>query len=428
VIVGIAVARQPVLTPVVLLGLLIAAAVILRPYLAAALMIISFYFDGYLSPGGQVVTLGKLVGMLALVAWFLAWGVGRLKLVVTPHLLCLAGMAGWLAVATLPAQNRKVALITDGRYAAFFLVFFLVTQIVQHRWDRVRGLTSIAVLASAASASIGLAGFFIGAVHRASGPLSGANDFGFLLSSTLPAAAWYARSAPTKAGRAMYSGATCLLLVTILATLSRSAIVAVIAMGVWAAVTRRVPLRWLALGVCGLAACVVVALVHPPAVLHSDLARREKVANQNVQSRLYYWNIATKEAAVSPLVGVGPGNFQTNFGSVGTVYNLTKGYQTTHDAYLNILAELGFPGLGLFLAFLGFSWRDLRAPPGEGEDAGLRAAVAMGFVAAMVGSLFLTEQYYAPIWLLPALVAAPLGYRARRSKPASISTPHLAPL
>jgi O-antigen ligase len=362
-----------------------------------------------------VVTLGKLVGVIALAAWFVAWGIGRVRVVVTPHLLCLTGMAGWILVSTFVAKNRTTALITDGRYAAFFLVFFLVTQVVQHRWDRVRGLTSVAVLASAASGVVGLVGFFIGHTHRASGPLNGANDFGFLLSSTLPAAAWYARAAATRARRAVYMAATCVLVVAILATLSRSAIVAVVAMGIWAAVTGRVPLRWLSIALCGVALCIAVAIVHPPSVLRSDLARREKVANQNVQSRLYYWDIATREAAASPLVGVGPGNFQENFGDVGSVFNLNKGYQTTHDAYLNILAELGFPGLGLFLGFLGLSWRDLRTGRGSDEDPGLRTALAMGFIAAVVGSLFLTEQYYAPIWLLPALVAAPLGLRTRRS-------------
>jgi hypothetical protein len=36
---------------------------------------------------------------------------------------------------------------------------------------------------------------------------------------------------------------------------------------------------------------------------------------------------------------------------------------------------------------------------------GLGVAPWLGFVVAVVGALFLTEQFYAPLWLLPALAA-----------------------
>ena len=36
----------------------------------------------------------------------------------------------------------------------------------------------------------------------------------------------------------------------------------------------------------------------------------------------------------------------------------------------------------------------------------LQGAIAAGFIVACVGALFLAEQYYPPLWFLPALAAS----------------------
>ena len=63
-------------------------------------------------------------------------------------------------------------------------------------------------------------------------------------------------------------------------------------------------------------------------------------------------------------------------------------------------------GLALFLGYLALSWADLRRrfPADERRDQ-LQAALASGFIVACIGALFLTEQYYPPLWFLPALAA-----------------------
>src|SRR5262249_54878607 len=77
------------------------------------------------------------------------------------------------------------------------------------------------------------------------------------------------------------------------------------------------------------------------------------------------------------------------------------------DAYLVILAEQGAVGLALFLGYLALSWADLRRrfPHDERGDQ-LQAALAAGFIVACVGALFLTEQFYPPLWFLPAIRAS----------------------
>jgi peptidoglycan/LPS O-acetylase OafA/YrhL len=64
-------------------------------------------------------------------------------------------------------------------------------------------------------------------------------------------------------------------------------------------------------------------------------------------------------------------------------------------------------GLALFLGYLAWSWADLRRRfPDDKRSDHLQAALAAGFIVACVGALFLTEQYYPPLWFLAAVGAS----------------------
>ena len=50
------------------------------------------------------------------------------------------------------------------------------------------------------------------------------------------------------------------------------------------------------------------------------------------------------------------------------------------------------------------SWARLRRRmPGDPLADALQGALATGFVVAIVGAMFLTEQFYSPLWLLAGL-------------------------
>jgi O-antigen ligase len=175
---------------------------------------------------------------------------------------------------------------------------------------------------------------------------------------------------------------------------------------VWATVTGRLRLRWTALVLGGVLAVTLAWYALQPEQVETALLAKQHVAQSNVDERQVAWQVALREARDSPLLGVGPGNFELRFDEFSPPAGTGLGALATHNAYLSVLAELGLPGLVLFLAYLVLAWSMLRRRNRGDPDAdALQSALAGGFIVAIVGALFLTEQFYAPIWLLPAIGA-----------------------
>jgi putative inorganic carbon (HCO3(-)) transporter len=398
-----------------LAGGLVLAAVALaaaRLPLAVAILVASFYFDAYVTVAGVgIVTIGKLLGVLALGAWFLAWGLGRRRAVAERLLWPLAGLAVWLPLSLAVAYDQAAGLTVGLRYLTFFSLVFLVVQMVDGDRRAAVRIVDVAVAAATAAALVGLANFL---AHggRARGPLDDPNDFAFMLAVTLPLALYRVRSAPDRLRRALAVLAVLALSATILATLSRSAIVGLGVAALWATATGRLPLRWVALVAGGTLAIALGWYLLQPEQVETAVLAKQHVAQSNIDERQLAWQVALEEARSSPLLGVGPGNFETRFDEFSPPGATGQGALATHNAYLSVLAELGLPGLGLFGVYLALSWSRLRRRHrGDADADALQSALAGGFIVAVVGALFLTEQFYAPLWLLPA-IGATLDRRA----------------
>jgi putative inorganic carbon (hco3(-)) transporter len=382
-------------------------------WFAVAILVASFYFDSYLAVGAGVVTVGKLLGALAVAAWFLRWAVARHPIVTDPLFWPLAGLAAWIAVSASTAYDQTAGLAVGLRYLTFFALVFLVIQTVDGDRRTAIRMTDVAVAAAAASAVVGLYTFFLVAgEERARGPLEDANDYAFMLAVTVPLALYRLRSATGPLHRVLAMLALLAMFAAILTSFSRSALVGLAVAGAWAAATRRLPLRWAVLAVAGLAAAALVSYLVQPERIQTALLQKRQVAQGNIDQRLVAWQVAFEEFHSSPVLGVGPGNFEARFDEFALSPSPEEGPIAAHNAYLSVLAELGEPGIGLFVAYLAMAWSRLRRRfPGDPDADALQSALAGGFVVAMVGALFLTEQFYAPLWLLPALGATLVGGR-----------------
>jgi O-antigen ligase len=380
------------------------------------LLVASFFFKGYLPGNAGISSSEKALGVLAFASWAIASLVHRERPRLCLPMVALAALVVWAFVSAAAAGGTPGHILNAGRYLMFAVLFFLVFQEASRSRADLERIADVAVIAATIAAGIGLLQYVARGTGRAAGPLAGADDFAFLLAAVLPLALWRAATATTALRRLVALAAATVIAAAIASTLSRGAAVGLLVAALWLVAARRVPLG----SVRTLAVLVGVALVAVGAwgtgLIGSTGPTRTAVEAANSASRLHYWQIAVAEFRYSPVLGVGPGDYETYFPAFGPPYDLLRGIQTTHNTYLNILAELGLPGLLLFLGFVALAWRELNSPQSmAGRTRPLQTAIGAGLVAVVVASSVLTEQFYPPIWLLAALAAAlPLGARIGR--------------
>lgn len=413
VVAAILLGRWTLLTAVAIVAIAVLGLILSRLDIAVAILAADFFFSAYLSHGAGLITVDKGVGLIAVAAWVLDWAVKRRPILTTPQLWLIIAFLLWTTVSLCFAVSIKAGLTISLRYLTFSTMFFLVLQTV--RGDRRRADVLIRVLITAAvvASVIGLAAFFSHHVFRASGPIQDPNDFAFILGSSTPLAIYLIRWSTTWWSKLMWSLALAIILGCTLATFSRSALTGLAAACLWLLAARRLRLRWL-LGTIALVALVAgVVFLLAPQIVRGAFHQKTHVALTNVDVRLGYYRVELNEWEHYPITGVGPGNFVYRFYQYAPAVGESPPYPfnilgiSGEEAYLVILAEQGGVGLALFLGYLAWSWADLRRrfPDDERSDQ-LQAALAAGFIVACVGALFLTEQFYPPLWFLAAVGAS----------------------
>jgi O-antigen ligase len=198
--------------------------------------------------------------------------------------------------------------------------------------------------------------------------------------------------------------ASIIIVAAIIGTFARADIVGLAAAGAWVILSGRLRFRWAIIGLLAVVLTGLAAYEVRPDLIDNSIRLKQNIAQRNVDSRIGLWGVAYDEWASAPIFGVGPGNYEIRFPEFKSPFR--QKIETTHNAYLNILAELGLVGLALFALFLVQAWGSLRQRSADPEDDWLRTAIAAGFLVALVGALFMTEQFYPPLWFLAALGVA----------------------
>jgi O-antigen ligase len=148
-----------------------------------------------------------------------------------------------------------------------------------------------------------------------------------------------------------------------------------------------------------------------------DRALTEKVfiAGSNVDTRELRWRAAARMLADSPLLGVGPGGFRGEYVAASHNAELAEQTPVAHNMFLEVAAELGLPAFALFVGLVAVAVTASERVLRVSADRRPMVAVQAATVAVVVAALFLSEQYYLPLWLLVALpVAAELRERGGR--------------
>src|SRR6476646_4124315 len=354
---------------------------------------------------GPGISVTKLTGGLCIASFALSVVRQRRVLVFELGQALVLGILGLAMVSMLQAQDTSAAITTTVRYASFALVYVIFTQ-YGHDHVLQRRICWTLVVSCAVASALGLEQYLSGKQDLATLPNANPDDLAFVLATSLPLM-FVVLNGP-RLLRPLVLGAIALVCAGLLLTLSRGAFLGLAAGFVLFVLTDR--RHWRLTIAVGIAATVGTLLVihSNPQRFQNALALKGRVAHQNVTTRFEAWDAAARLAASHPLLGVGPGNYQFYFNELTGVpvgSPLTLG--VAHNALLDIAAELGVIAMCLLALYLVLVFSRLTAALQRGYgDPAFVHALRISLTIAVVSSMFLSEQYFLPFWLIGGLAGA----------------------
>lgn len=388
-----------------------------RLALAVAAFIVLTFPDHLPGSLGAGATLAKPVGALLVLAWGATVLTRRARV---PLLPVSRPAVFWAIVALLLFGCLSILWAADSSQTRTGLERFLLNAAL------------LVVVYTAASTRSGFRtivnGFLLGSVvtslyNIATGSnnrLAGIVDVNYFAAELIPAfiiACFLFATASSRRARWMYAAVAAVDLLGFALTQSRGGIVG-LAVALLSAVVLagRARARILALVLALVAGGLVYYLGYKPA--HVFQSGQNAGLNGATSGRLDLWLLVVRIVEGHPFGGVGLGNFQTVEPSYATqTLNLTIVRQivterlVVHNTYLQIAADLGLVGLGLFLAILtlplriaGRALRKLELEHHELEFH-VRGLIA-GTIGMLTAYLFLSAEFEKPLWLVLGLLAS----------------------
>jgi O-antigen ligase len=143
--------------------------------------------------------------------------------------------------------------------------------------------------------------------------------------------------------------------------------------------------------------------------------------DESSMGRIYAWGAAWHMALTHPFNGVGLDNFVSNY------YAYTEHWDghnhAVHSTWFNVMAETGFPGIGVFITMIVSVARSaynstlkLEASAAAMPARAMGIAVFSGTCAFCVSGTFLTQGFTWPVYVLLALGAAVSNFAKREEE------------
>jgi O-antigen ligase len=388
---------------------------------------------GELVPGLGSLPLAKISMGIGLILLIAKWKrLPKLPAVATPFSRTALALVA-LAVVTAPFSvwlGMTIQFLTQ--QLPVMAAAAIVCCKISYTWDVLRGIMRVLVVAAVA---LGLAAMLTFHGGRASASASyDTNDLAYVLVSILPLALAFTLTAKTKAKILVNAGVCALLLFTLLLTQSRGGLFGLIAM---LAVMVLIPLKRpqsgksrnrIVLPVVGLVCVSMLVWAYLPAETRERLSTVLQLGNDynmdttNRDSRSAIWKRGFTAALQRP-VGYGVNTFQMVDVRMGGKF------RAPHNSYLEVLVELGFLGLLLFIRMYLLSWRALQRvrqsllalAPSEEHDQMLvfGRMLQVALVGNAVSGFFLSMSYSVILWVLFAAVIACVSLVAATSATAA---------
>jgi O-antigen ligase len=410
---GLAAGAAPHVALVVAAAVVSALVLVVRLEWAALAVIGTAVFDDYLdlvSPWAD-----EWLVLLLVLAWAVRRAQGplhehRLRTTTVP-----AGVfAAVLLLSAAVHPNGYAGAAVLGRYVELLVVLLVLSDTLAGPLEP-RRAARLYVWSCLLASVCGIVTAVVSEPHRVVGPLALTDDLAFFL----VAAVALLGTIRTRASQSIWWiwAATAVLLVALVGTRSRAAILALAIMLVISVAARMLSLRYagalLVLVATGIA-FVLAVLPHPVGQAISDPQRyaETKIAERNDARQA-----AFAQTRDHPVLGLGPASFAL----FNQDYRDDDAQMTDLDldvAYSSVLeasAELGaIGGLALLAVFVvpgAAAWRRWRR-----DRSGLTAVTLLGLCGLLVAALIESEQLLLPLWFMAAMAAA-LGHTARPRLP-----------
>ena len=426
-----ALAASPVLALGVPLALIGAVVLLAQPFLGIAALVFLGHLDsiekllfGFLPLSGfKALTAATLAAALLTAARRRDWIAGALR---DPVVACalLFGLLG--TVSFLLADERAVALSEMRKLASLITLLLLVVALVDTP-RRLAAMMWILIASSLVSALILIADILLGThlLATSEAATTAQSSEGFVRSSGA------SDQNPTTAASMLLVGVVMALVHAVETPRLRLALLAAAALGTAAlvmsfarsaAIAYAVAALWLGwrhrnarmapLAGFGILVAALAALPFVPAEYWKRLGTIFGAGGDwTLGRRLSYNLIGMRLFAESPLFGIGPGNFAERFADPEFRYfpGRTLLGRELHNMYLSVLAQYGLAGAAAFCGMLGAALAALRRVRRAPANPAMRiwaGALGLGFVAYLIASLFLPNEYTKYTWVLSGLAAA----------------------
>jgi probable O-glycosylation ligase (exosortase A-associated) len=325
----------------------------------------------------------------------------------------------WITLTFVTAHDHELAYLWFIEYLKIFVMFgvsALLIHTVRQTWIL---LVMTALALGYIAYEVNYKYFvdnYLGIYHNGYGGLDN-NGAGLMLAMGVPLC-YFAWEGTARRWRWGYLALIPVLLHAVLMTYSRGAMVSLIAV---------VPLfflrsrrrAWLMAATLGMVYLVPVMAGNEIRARFFSIEDHE--IDESANARRRSWAAAWAIAKDNPVLGVGV----RNSGLFVYQYGADRAGRTIHSQYLQIAADNGLIGLGLYLAALGSTWWGLRssrkqAALGTDQESCLAYAICCGTEGALVvfcvGGLFLSLEVFELPYLILLLGAQVHGIMLQRKE------------
>ncbi|MBP8131612.1 MAG: O-antigen ligase family protein [Candidatus Hydrogenedentes bacterium] len=420
---------------------------VLGLYATTALLLLSGSqgIVGVVEGGALAVTLARLCGTAALGAWLVNLLIRKIRFEFNWPVIWLSAFCAWALLCTLVSPERAQVVPEWIRLVTLLGFFFLAVNTL----NSTRNLHYFLVLIMVCGLLMSLAAvsqYFVPQLAvagaepwravtedvayidqeslsgapalRVSGRAGHSNWLALVILLILPLNSyWYAIAKSNKL-KALILFTVAIEVVTLVLTFTRTGLIIGVVLAFLLLLKRLV--RVTSLRIFAVLGLIVFGwIVLPQPYKERVFSPQQYTRSTSVQSRLDMQEAALRYFAQNPLFGYGSGGFGTQFihernqsAALMRMYVKYAGWQPvfigTHNMYLQLLADTGFVGFCLFMAFLTLLLRQLYLKEkrciaeGDAQGAAMASALFVSLVAFVLCAVFLHGLSQKIWWMIAA--------------------------